>query len=191
METKSTKSDILKMLSLFVSTHPNFKVNDDVVEAWHLLFKEYEPELLFLAAKDALMATSYLPTPYYLKEAIKERLKQDMPEALRWTPDEALANAGAKKTIIRKSREYAEMAVPQIDGKHQFHSIEDMHRAQAIRQREWDRAFKEKFVQIKDELFKLVNQGLTYSQAGEKVFMMRDPKIVKLERERKQQELLQ
>lgn len=159
------QSDIAGMLVMIASLYPNFSQADGSLKAWHWLFKEEAKEEVTRALKEVLKTSKFPPTPAEIFDMIRALRVKNLPPTLTWTPDEALLNANSDKYLCKISRDHADSLVPKINGKTQFGSVEEMHRSSQIRQREWDRAYKEKFKQLQVEAIANIKRGLSIEQS--------------------------
>jgi hypothetical protein len=164
------KEEIKKLLGIILASYQNnFSVKLETISTWYALFKDQNSKDVFEAAKQAILGCSFPPTPSDIMKVIKERERLSLPEALTWSPEEALSNSHSSKVIIQASCEFANRVAPPIEGHRQFDSEEEMQRAVDIRAREWDRAFKNRFQSYKDKILALHKQGVNLKLAGETV----------------------
>lgn len=153
MNDKETKA----ILGYLYSEHD--KPAEAQIAVWQDQFKDIDYQEALKAARHVKANLSYAPKVADFWSSIKTLRTANMPHTLTWSVEEALQNAYSKKYLCVMARQFADRAVPAIAGHFQFSSPEEMHKAQAINRREWERAFKDKYKEIQSTAIKLISQG--------------------------------
>lgn len=170
---KTSKQQIVSLLSLLQACYQNgFSVFPETVEAWHLVFKNEDPEHLKKAFLQAVNDCQFPPSTADMRKILREQVKKDLlPEALKWSPEEALINQNAKKIIIKKAKRYADKATAHYNLNRCYDSEAEQDKAEAFYLREWNAAFKSQFEKDKKKILSLWEEGMEIKEAGELVLL--------------------
>ena len=159
-----TKEETMRIIDLIANTYPNFKVTDGVIQTWMSFlkdenFQDFHRAFVFTAKN------SESPFPPSIGQIRSKLPKLELPESLRWTPEEALINHLSSKLLIRDARNFADKVVPAVQGNRQFFSIEEMHKENQINERMWERSFKDRFKETQGAALALIATGLDHKLA--------------------------
>ena len=147
------------------------KPTDAQLLVWHDQFKDIDYQEALKAARHLKANLAYAPKVADFWKAIRTLRTSNLPETITWSPAEALANCDSPKYLCRIARSFANRVVPPIDGKRQFSSTEELHKAVEINRREWERAYKEKFQNLQDIVTNNIKIGIPANESIKQLFI--------------------
>lgn len=165
------KNDIASLLAMIASLYPNFSQSDANLKAWYWLLKDESKEEVTKAVKEVLKISKYPPVPAEIFDMIKSLRTSTLPETISWSLSEALANCDSPKYLCRIAKSFANRTVPKINGKRQFSSPEELHKAEDINRREWERAFKDKFKELQEIVINKTKIGINANESIKQLFI--------------------